>query len=178
MHRRIGFLAAGLTVALTAAGGTAFAAVSSIPDSNGVIHGCYNEDGNLKVIDTSETSNCPHRYTSLNWNSMGPQGPQGPAGPAGATGSQGPAGPAGVSGYKVVTKTDTAPAGGFVVDSVACPSGEVPTGGGELLTSSPVIGTVRLVQSAPTGIAWAVDVENLDSTLHGVTIYAVCINAS
>jgi hypothetical protein len=101
MKKRIGFLAAGLTVALAAAGGTAFAAVSSIPDSSGVIHGCYDRDGDVKVIDTSVTSTCPKRDTSLNWSQTGPQGaagPQGPTGPAGATGATGPQGPAGAAG--------------------------------------------------------------------------------
>jgi uncharacterized protein YraI len=55
MNRRIGFLTAGVAVALMAAGGTAFAAVSSIPDSSGVIHGCYDSGGNVKVINTSVT---------------------------------------------------------------------------------------------------------------------------
>lgn len=98
MKRRIGFLAAGLSVALVTAGGTAFAAVSSIPDSSGVIHGCYDSDGDLHVIDTSVTSTCPRRYTSLNWNQTGPQGPAGATGAAGAAGPQGPAGATGATG--------------------------------------------------------------------------------
>ena len=78
MKRRIGFLAAGLTVALVAVGGTAFAAVSSIPDSSGTIHGCYDSGGNVKVINTSATSMCPRGYTSLNWSQTGPQNSAGP----------------------------------------------------------------------------------------------------
>ena len=78
MKRRTGFLAAGLTVALVAAGGTAFAAVSSIPDSSGMVHGCYDSGGNVKVINTSPTSACPRGYAPLNWSQTGPRGPAGP----------------------------------------------------------------------------------------------------
>jgi hypothetical protein len=83
MKRRTGFLAAGLTVALVAAGGTAFAAVSSSPGSSGMIHGCYDSGGNVKVINTSPTSACPRGYAPLNWSQTGPLGPAGPQGPAG-----------------------------------------------------------------------------------------------
>jgi hypothetical protein len=92
------------------AGGTA--ADASIPaspvDGSGVIHGCYDSGGNVKVINVSAT--CPKGYTSLNWSQTGPQGatgPQGPQGPQGATGAQGPAGPAGATG----AKGDTGPQG-------------------------------------------------------------------
>jgi len=53
---------------------------ASIPDSSGVIHGCYKTAGTshaLKVIDNAVTANCPHGYTSLNWDQTGPQGPPG-----------------------------------------------------------------------------------------------------
>jgi hypothetical protein len=88
---------AALVVAL---GGAAYAA---IPDS-GVIHGCYDSGGSLKVIDTSTVQTCPKGYTSLTWNQTGPQGgtgvsgPAGPKGDTGATGPQGPAGPQGPQG--------------------------------------------------------------------------------
>ncbi|HXW35927.1 MAG TPA: hypothetical protein VEJ87_15235 [Acidimicrobiales bacterium] len=55
---------------------------ASIPDSNGVIHGCYKTRGtthSLKVIDSAVTSSCPSGYTSLDWSETGPQGPQGPS---------------------------------------------------------------------------------------------------
>jgi len=61
-------------------GGIAYA---SIPDSNGVIHGCYkNSTGMLKVIDSSSQT-CVSGETALNWNQTGPQGPQGIQGPSG-----------------------------------------------------------------------------------------------
>jgi hypothetical protein len=78
--------AAALVVAL---GGVAYA---GIPGSQGVIYGCYDSGGNLKVIKSGQS--CARGFTSLNWNQSGPQGPQGPAG---ATGQQGPQGPPGAT---------------------------------------------------------------------------------
>jgi hypothetical protein len=76
-------------------GGIAYA---SIPDSNGVIHGCYKtQNGQLRVINTPGQS-CNPSENALNWNQTGPagpaggQGPAGPAGPRGATGATGPSG--------------------------------------------------------------------------------------
>jgi hypothetical protein len=63
--------AAGALAASALAGGVAWAA---IPDSSGVIQGCYNSGGNLKVV--SELP-CPHGYTSLPWNQQGPKGDPG-----------------------------------------------------------------------------------------------------
>jgi hypothetical protein len=83
-------------------------AIASIPDSNGVYHGCVKTG--LKgqqiayVIDTSVTTKCSAGYTAATWNNKGPTGPAGPTGatgPAGATGAQGPqglVGPAGPTG--------------------------------------------------------------------------------
>jgi hypothetical protein len=87
----VGYIA--LFVAL---GGAAYAA---IPDSGGVIHGCYGPPGSggvhpLYVIDTSSTPSCPAGstpFTPLNWNATGPPGPQG------AQGQQGPAGAPGTN---------------------------------------------------------------------------------
>jgi hypothetical protein len=85
MNKRIGLMAAGLAGALVLAGGAAFGAVSSIPDSAGVIHGCYDSGGNVKVIDTSVTTTCPKGYSALNWNQTGPAGQQGPKGISGSS---------------------------------------------------------------------------------------------
>lgn len=92
----------GLMVAMVVGGATSAAVLASIPDSSGVIHGCYsNNFGLLRVIDNS-TDNCKSGEVGLNWNQTGPQGPAGPAGP------QGPAGPAGSSvGYLVTDVSGT-----------------------------------------------------------------------
>jgi hypothetical protein len=63
--------AAGALAASALAGGVAWAA---IPDSDGVIQGCYNSGGNLKVV--SELP-CPKGWTSLPWNQEGPKGDPG-----------------------------------------------------------------------------------------------------
>jgi len=94
-----------LLVALAVGGavfGIATAVQASIPDANGVIHGCYNTSlahgsplGALRVIDTAKVNgNCASWEAPLNWNQTGPTGATGLAGPTGATGSTGPAGTA------------------------------------------------------------------------------------
>ena len=66
-------------------GGVAYA---TIPDSNGVIHGCYaTKNGSLRVIDPSAGQSCGTKEAALDWNAQGPQGSTGPAGPAGPAGS-------------------------------------------------------------------------------------------
>ncbi len=101
-----------LLIAAGALLGVAGIAYATIPDENGVIHGCYQKSGGaLRVIDASVT-NCSKTETSLNWNvkgatgpvgpegAQGPQGPAGLAGPPGPQGLQGPPGPSGTShGY-------------------------------------------------------------------------------
>jgi type VI secretion system secreted protein Hcp len=95
---------AALLVAVGAAGGGAALAVASIPDSNGVIHGCVElEPGstipltsgpNLRVIDPSAQQACSTTNPTgglaseeaVSWNTVGPQGAPG------ATGAPGPAG--------------------------------------------------------------------------------------
>jgi hypothetical protein len=65
-------------------GGIAWAA---IPDSAGVIHGCYaNKGGALRVIDTATTTSCKSTEQSLTWNQQGIQGPAGQQGPQGPKG--------------------------------------------------------------------------------------------
>lgn len=94
-RKRLVVAAAAVGAALLVAGGVAYA---TIPDSSGVIHGCYaRSGGSLRVIDATVT-NCKSTETSLDWNAQGPQGPQGPAGPTGPTGPQGPQGPQGLTG--------------------------------------------------------------------------------
>jgi hypothetical protein len=77
----------GVVVVFALAAGTAWA---SIPDSGGVIHGCYKTDnGKLRVIDSS-SAGCATDEASLTWNQTGPQGATGETGPAGPQGPPGP----------------------------------------------------------------------------------------
>jgi hypothetical protein len=65
---------AGASVAALVAGGVAWAA---IPGPDGVIQGCYDSGGNVKVVAALP---CPKGFTSLPWNQRGPQGGPGAAG--------------------------------------------------------------------------------------------------
>jgi hypothetical protein len=91
LKTRIAGIAA--AVVLIGAGTVAYAA---IPDSAGVVHGCYNkggllqDKGALRVVDSGER--CRGNETAMTWSQTGPQGPAGPVGAAGAKGDTGPAG--------------------------------------------------------------------------------------
>jgi hypothetical protein len=98
----------GYVAIFIALGGVGYAA---IPDSSGVVHGCYDTSAPastgdaypLYIIDSSSTSACPAgvragTMTPLNWNATGPPGPQGPTGDIGPKGPQGDNGPPGKQG--------------------------------------------------------------------------------
>src|SRR5215831_7847096 len=71
---------------------------ATIPDANGVIHGCYNKsDKKISIIDFPEET-CDANDGTLAWIRVGPIGPQGPRGAAGPQGPQGPVGPTGATG--------------------------------------------------------------------------------
>src|SRR5436190_344650 len=159
-----------VVAALIAAAAGAGAAFATIPDGNGVIHGCYQKSGGaLRVIDAGVT-NCAQKETSLDWNVKGAAGPQGPpglagmTGPAGATGAAGPPGPEGpagaagpagpagppgpgVSGYQVVVDTMSVDAHSEGLLPLHCPLGTNVLGGGgggygfHLEKSIPIVGT-------------------------------------
>jgi hypothetical protein len=82
---------------------------AAIPDSSGVINGCYQKNvGNLRVIDPSAGDSCRPSEIAISWSQTGPQGlqgPQGPKGDTGATGATGPQGPDGPQGPKGDTGT-------------------------------------------------------------------------
>ena len=146
-------LAAAVTVALAAG-----AAYATIPGSSGVINGCYGkQNGHLRVIDTETGQSCGNFETPISWNQQGLKGDTGLAGPPGAKGDKGdtgetgpagaqgekgdkgdpgppgpvgPPGPGGLSGYEVVTaRADLVPFEAET-ETVMCPSGKRPLGGG------------------------------------------------
>ena len=96
-----------ITSGLIVVAGTA--AFASIPDSAGVIHGCYKaQNGQLRLINWP-SQHCLKSEKAIMWNEVGPQGipgptgpagPQGPKGDTGATGATGPTGPTGPPGPK------------------------------------------------------------------------------
>ncbi len=145
-------LAIGVAGAIVMAGigGVAWA---TIPDSGGVIHGCFEkEDGQLRVIDSSSQV-CQQDEVALTWNQQGPTGltgPQGPPGPTGQTGPQGPTGqtgPQGPPGPSGAATTYNYRVGGmFPGTSVArafCLAGEKVTGGGGFSTDAPGVGLTQ-----------------------------------
>ena len=73
---------------LALAGGVAYA---TIPDSGGVIHGCYKtQNGQLRVVPAGES--CLSSEQAIQWNQGGPTGPQGPPGDKGPVGDKGTGG--------------------------------------------------------------------------------------
>jgi hypothetical protein len=74
---RVAVVAGGAVILVVSAVGVAAA---SIPDSSGLVHGCYkaaaaaNGTHGLTIIDAAKTSACPSGYKSLNWNVNGPNG--------------------------------------------------------------------------------------------------------
>jgi hypothetical protein len=78
MRRRDALAAAvGVTAATALAGGIAWAA---IPGDGGVIQGCYDSGGNVKVVAALP---CPKGYTPLAWSQQGPKGDKGEQGDPG-----------------------------------------------------------------------------------------------
>jgi hypothetical protein len=82
----------GGTIVMALAGSVAWAA---IPGPGGVIQGCYDAGGNVKVVDALP---CPARYTPFQWNQQGIQGPKGDKGDPGSQGPPGAKGDAGAPG--------------------------------------------------------------------------------
>jgi hypothetical protein len=66
-------------------------AVAAIPDSSGVLHGCYKKKkGTLRLVSGSK---CKKSEKSVSWNQKGQAGANGAAGAKGDKGDKGDAGP-------------------------------------------------------------------------------------
>lgn len=164
------------------------AAYATIPDSNGVIHGCYAKSGGtLRVIDAGVTS-CKTGETSLDWNrtgppgAAGPAGPQGAAGPAGPQGGAGPAGPPGPSGLLdlvIRTADDTIQPGQNFAAGTGCNPGEIATGGGFQVQRGDA-DRVRILYSLALGLiggkptGWGIDPLNEGTEPVTVRTRVVC----
>jgi type VI secretion system secreted protein Hcp len=106
---RIASVGVGGVIALGAA---ASVAQSLFASQAGIIRGCVDKHGNLRVLG-ADASACGQHESSIQWNQVGPIGPAGPAGPMGPQGPAGAVGPAGASG----------PAGPSGPQGVAGPAG-------------------------------------------------------
>ena len=64
LQRRARWVPAAMVVGLALAGGIAYA---TVPDSSGVIHGCYQtHNGRLRVVDTAAGAACRATEKALN----------------------------------------------------------------------------------------------------------------
>lgn len=153
-------LALGVAIGVILA--TATVAVASIPDSNGVIHGCRdNKSGALRVIDSDKGQTCKSGETALTWNQSGPQGP------------------AGISGYEVVSASGSPVeiaqglwAAGPV--TATCPTGKVPLGGGGQTSTL----DVRLSESFPDGNNGWRAAANAPHGSWQLNVYAICASVA
>lgn len=163
------FIVAGVFVAMLAAvGGVAYA---SIPDSAGVIHGCYKTGnpakGAVTVIDTDAGETCPSGTAPLNWNQTGPQGP---------------AGPAGVSGLQYVQAVSVINSDQLKTVSVSCPSGKIVISGGGFTGGGFTVLRDSFAQypvGDSPGNTWTVTAYKpvVDESSWGVVVQAICANA-
>jgi hypothetical protein len=145
---------AALVVAL---GGAAYAA---IPDGSGVITGCYDGGGNLKVIDTASAPSCPKGYTTVTWNQSGRQGPQGAPG---------------ISNYQIVTASLVWSGIQTYPQTVSCPTGDKALSGGWQSWAPELSGinATADMMSAPTGdgSGWVFNTNAFEVTW---PVYVIC----
>ena len=202
-RKRLLGLAVGALVAAAIAGGVAYA---TIPDSNGVIHGCYqSSSGVLRVIGTSPTvggGKCSSTEKPLDWNQKGPtgakgatgaKGPSGPKGERGPTGSNGtngatgptgpigPTGPSVASGYEIVRASYAIGPLTHADESVQCPPGKRVLGGGYELGNLIIGFDGDVGQTYPFdgggSSGWHVRVWNPHLVdTVSISVYAICAN--
>jgi hypothetical protein len=159
------------------AGGTIVAGVSaaSVPDSGGVIHGCYNAKlTTVRVIDPALGQSCQTRLgeAPLDWNQQGPPGATGPQGPPGAA-----------AGVKSTDFQDRAVS--LLIEpgersfTIECLDGYVAVSGG--FRTSGAASPVRVVTSMPANNystaqgAWTVVAVNTHPTdAQQFAAYAIC----
>jgi hypothetical protein len=156
--------------ALTLGVGGGVTAYASIPDGNGVIHGCYNKVGNLRVINTDTGQACRNAETALTWNRTGPQGPAGPSSLAVSTVTGGPAGVDPENTNRVV---------------VSCPQGQIGIAGTWFVShNGDAVNYPQLVTQASgpaeNGVStdWAVSVLNMGSTAMQFKALVLCVKGS
>ena len=200
MRRRDVFAAlGGCAVSMALASSIAWAA---IPGPSGVIQGCYDSGGNVKVV---EALPCPRTYTAFQWNqqgiqglqglqgiqgpkgdkgdqgepgSQGIQGPKGDQGGQGIQGIQGPrgdkgdTGPGGVSGYEIVSEDVDVGGFGSATRDAFCPTGKKALGGGVWTNHS------LISRSAPFANGWTGVVRNPFVDGETITVYAICATTS
>jgi hypothetical protein len=82
---------------LSIGGAGAIFSAGLIPDSDGVIHGCYDaKKGDLRIV--TDAADCKSSEIAISWSQRGPVGPTGATGATGLTGSTGATGATGSTG--------------------------------------------------------------------------------
>lgn len=105
---------------------------------------------------------------------MGPQGQTGPQGMMGPQGPQGVQGAPGVSGYQFLEKRTGVGPSSTSVQTIECPTGKVPFGGGFALLDG-AYNYTSIMKSAPTATGWSVTLKNTNSGYsNSVQIYVLC----
>ena len=153
---------------LAAASGIAYAA---IPGPDGVIHGCVNASGAVRVIDPGAGGSCSTGESALNWNVSGAKGATGVQGSPGLTGAPGPAGS---SGYEEDVQQFNTDQSGNGTGEVDCSSGKrVLMGGFEPSSTQPL----HEVATRPNddGTGWYV---KATGGVGSFVVSAICVDAT
>jgi hypothetical protein len=148
MNGKLALLSA---AAIAFAGGIAFA---TIPDSEGVIHACYGQDGHLRVVDDSTGSCRPHEKT-LTWSQ----------------------GAGGISGYvTLVSEVQPVAAHSRAEGGVDCPEGLNVLGGGARneisMSDLLLIGLTYAPLPRPTRVT--AEMRNDTDDDRGFFVWAIC----
>jgi len=183
----------GVIVAAIAAAALAGVAQAAIPGGgDGVISGCYDKFGKLRVIDADAGAKCANTEKPLAWNQQGPPGPagaQGEPGPAGAQGEPGPAGQSGIVGYERVSDESPTDSMDSKSAEATCPSGKKAISGSVLIRALNAGGgnmhpipAVSLGRSEPAnsyGDAWRVQAAEAYPTDEEwfIRVEATCVDA-
>lgn len=155
---------------------TAGLATASVPSADGVVHGCRNARGALRVIDTEAGARCARNEVALDWSQRGPVGPKGEDG---ATGARGPRGPAGVARVYVVARSRQFNPGDYwstdyATLAAACAAGDRVLSGGFAVPSTNLTATP---ESEPvTTSRWQVTIRVASpARATYLTVTAVCL---
>ena len=169
-NRRLGVGAALATAGLMVVG----ISWAQIP-AGGVISVCFAKGGTVRVIDASTTS-CKKGETLLQWNQQGVPGTNGADGAPGADGADG------VSGYTTEHMTFTVQPQSSKTQSLQCPAGTRPLGGGGHVGNvfdDKGIGLITNAYIAESDITddrggWAVTAVNRFSQLAEFSVDVIC----
>lgn len=173
----------GVIVAAIAASAVAGIAQAAIPSSgDGVISGCYDKLGKLRVIDAEAGAKCGGSEKPLAWHQQGPAGPTGPQGP------QGEADQSGIVGYERVSAESQTDSTASKSAEATCPAGKKAISGGVLIRAQtsgggihpiPAVSLGRSEPANAVGDAWRAQAEEAypTDTDWFIRVEAICADA-